>query len=425
MRPRVIFAAIVLVAVTLAGTASRAEAKQKIAVLGIEPDDTTGTSDKTTNLSRWITDGLRQRAQQAKAKFELGANTNKDLSEMKLVADCLDERLECMSNIGGDLGVDHVIYGKLSKTKTGWTLSLKYLNVATKQLEGQQDFQIASSDATEDGVRKLATTAFAKVTGIVNAGSIEIQANVDNGTIYVDGSVKSAISGRAASVPDLPEGTYNVAVEAEGKKRWEKTITVRGGEPTLVVVEMEDESVGGGGGGGGSGGSGGGGGGGGGARPGGTARTLFWTSLVVTAGGGTAFVITGLKVRGYEDDKLTAIQDSRKGKQPSDVGFINAGPNDDACAEAKAEGVSKLSGICSDAKSMATMTNVLIGVTVVAGIATGYFYYKGYIAPKARNDREHAKRKGTQHAAEATPGEIIVAPQVYKDGAGLGAIITF
>ncbi len=422
MRLRVITAALFLLGALAVAAPGRAEAKQKLAVLGIEAEDASeATSGTTANLARWLTQGLRARAGKTSGKFEVPASANKDLAEMKLLTDCLDEKPDCMGAMGKDLGVDKMLYGKLTKTKQGWNLSLRLVNVP-KAADGKTwDKQFPAGEASEEGMKKIAAAAFADLTGTASAGSIEIQANVDSGTVYIDGSVKGTVSGRAASIADLADGSYTIAVESEGHKRWEKTVTVRAGEPTLVVAELEADTVGDGGDEGGGIVEGGGGGGGrdeGGARPGGTSRALFWTSLVVTAGGVAAFTVTGLKVREYEDQKIQAIVNA--GSE------FHAGPNDDACALASAQPYDPVRKPCEDGKRMATVTNVLIGVTAVAAVAAGFFYYKGYVAADRGGSRDQAANRKKRRTARALrPGTITVTPQVYTTGAGLGATITF
>ena len=55
-------------------------------------------------------------------------------------------------------------------------------------------------------------------------------------------------------------------------------------------------------------------------------------------------------------------------------------------------GAADIISACDNGKQMATVTNVLIGVTAVAAIAAGYFYYKGYVAsPEGKSDQARAK----------------------------------
>jgi hypothetical protein len=148
-------------------------------------------------------------------------------------------------------------------------------------------------------------------------------------------------------------------------------------------------------------------------RPGKAARVLFWTSLVLTAGGVAAFTITGLQVKSIENEQDQAIADWGNGYKTSGVVQF---PND-ACAEARAVAYQKLIDICDRGQNMATVTNVLIGVTAVAAITTGYFLWKGYISPRS-SSHESAKRK-------SGPTNLVVAPAFSKDGAGIGAIMQF
>jgi hypothetical protein len=421
--PLLVFAAVLgLGLVTQVG---RAEAKQKIAILGVEADDGSDyTADQTANLARWITQGLRARAGKLSARFDVPANANKDLAEMKLVSDCLDEKLECMVQMGKDLGVERVIYGKLSKNKSGWTLTLHHLNVSAKSFDGRPyERVIVTGEATEEGVKKIASVAFGELTGATITGSIQLSANVEGATIFVDGAARGSVSGGSVSLGDLSEGPHTVALEAPGHRRWEQTVSVRGGEPTVVVAQLESDAVGGppgddgqpdvgpeddgve--------------------RPGGTYRVLFWTSLVTTGVGVAGFTVTGLKVRDYEDEKISAIliDDS-----------FSASAGEDACKKADEPGSGapqQLHDACDGGKKYATYTNVLIGVSAVAAAATAFFYYKGYIASDngraTANDRS-AKAKGGKKSRKRVPAPsgIVVTPQVYgTSGAGLGATITF
>lgn len=387
----------------------RADAKPKLGVLGIEPVDEGDASsvDKTTALAHSLTEGLRAAARRAGSKYDAAPNGNKELGELKLVSDCLDETVECMASIGRDVGADRLMFGHLKKQGKGYTFVVQLLNVGTKANEGKVRTYTVADDASDDDAKKIASTAFGDLTGLAQKGSIVLQANVQNGVVYLDGNTVGAITNGTATIADLDDGTYLVAIESEGYKRFEVDVPLRGGETARVPVQLEkatgddrpdilppggDKPT---------------------ARPGGTSRALFWTTLVVTTGGIASFTITGIKVKDYEDEKNNAIRMS--------AGTIMAGSGDDACAEAEAESYEPVTSPCKNGKQMATVTNVLIGATAVMALATGYFYYKGYIAPgprvKEATSRERAKKKsGTT---------VVVVPEIYPSGAGLGAVIQF
>jgi hypothetical protein len=411
-----------LVTVTLLAVMGASEsvaraARQKVAVLGLEPEDAAAAK-----VASWATVAMRNKAASLNQKFEVPVGGKRDLAEVKLLSDCVDEKVDCMAQIGKDLGVERLLYGKVTHTRSGgYTLSLKYLDVPGKRLERAAYIkEIPAADVNEKGVGRAAELAFVEVSGSAAGGSIEIQANVDSGTVSIDGKQRGTIAGRSATIGELAEGTYNIAIESPGKKTLTMTVTVKSGEPSVVVATLEDAT--------------------GGTipgdppdspplvppsnppvddgtvRPGGGWRAAFWASLVVTAGGATAFTITGMKVRSLEDDKAAAIVGSG--------GAFTAGPNEDACSKASAEGYTPVTSICDDGKKYATMTNVFIGVTAVAAVAAGFFYYKGYIAPGPAKKKDVVTGR-RRPAREAGVGEVMITPTIAPGGAGLGATITF
>src|SRR3972149_11359024 len=117
MRCRVWFIASLVVSslLVLATTSAPARAgKAKLAVLGVESkDEDPQTQEQTTRIAGWLTAELRLRASQARARFEIPANSNKDLAEVKLLSSCLDENKRCMAQIGKDMGAEKLMYGQV------------------------------------------------------------------------------------------------------------------------------------------------------------------------------------------------------------------------------------------------------------------------------------------------------------------------
>lgn len=103
-------------------------------------------------------------------------------------------------------------------------------------------------------------------------------------------------------------------------------------------------------------------------------RFAFFAGLSATVASLVATGILLARVGALEDDKEEAIYDHRK-----QVGQYDWGSTSDVCDQASREGVVELIEICDSGDRAATAGNVMIGVTAVGVLATGYFYYRGYI----------------------------------------------
>ena len=313
-----------------------------------------------------------------------------------------------MAAIGAELASDRLLYGKVEKRPTGYQVSLKLLNVETKTIERSSTEIIPFNESSGTALTGWGKKLYAKISGTSNQGTLVIKANVDRGTVYLDGDAKGNLVGGTARIVGLDAGDYKIMVEAECYLRHEGKVSVEGGKDTTEKVDLEKNALGScadGGGGGGSGPGGGGGGdiGGGGSgsgnimtgdvshhdRPGGGARALFWTTTAITAvGAGTwAYGYFGLikPNEGTPDN----VNDSSKCHDPT--------PDDSDLDPCK-------SGVRGK-----RLTQIGIPVTIAAGAAAAFFFYKGYIAPKkAGTERPLAKRKR----------QMIIAPTVSAKEVG-------
>jgi hypothetical protein len=417
-----------LFTVSFAGGAGSAAAKQKVAVLGIEPQDQGGPASqrKTADLAKALTEALRSRVTQGTTTYDIAPNSSKELAEVKLLSDCLDEAVGCMTSIGQDLGAEVVLYGHLEKRKNEYIVSMRSLVVATRK-PGPIAFNktFTAGEANDEGMRRVATQAFGEAVPVETV--LIVEANVPSGTVYVNGQPKATIINGTATIKGLPEGVYAIAVEAPDRARQEGKAELKGGSAIHMRVDLEPkidttvkklptpgpgtgeerqpapltppqppETE---------------------ERPGGTARILFWTSLVVTAGGVAAFTITGLQVKSIETEQDDAIKawNGRWRTDPTHAPFPN-----DACAEAASENYQPVIDICDRGKSMALLTNVFIGVTAVAAASTAFFYWKGYIQPKSASRETARKRRSAP-----PPTNVVIAPELYRHGGGIGAVISF
>jgi hypothetical protein len=395
--------------------------KPSIAILGLEViDDGASMDAKATQFAEQLSEALRQRAKTGTGPYTLAPGSDKNLIEMKLLSNCENEANNCMAAIGAELAADRLLFGKVEKRGNGYQVSLKLLNVGTKTIEKSTTEIVPFAEASGTALTGWGKKLYAKISGVSNQGTLVIKANVDRGTVYLDGEVKGNLVGGTARIAGLDAGDYKLTVEAECYLRHEGKVSVDGGKDTTENVDLEKNalgSCGGGGGGGGDGGGGGPGDGGGGGvgpgggggdggggigggittghvsnddRPGGGARALFWTSTAIAAvGAGTwAYGYFGLikPNEGSESDR----DDTTKCHDSTPSGSDD--PN------------------CKDGLTGKRLTQIGIPLTFVAAGAAAFFYYKGYVSSRRSGNAERplARRKRN----------VIIAPTVSAKEVG-------
>ena len=223
-----------------------AQAKTKLAVLGIEAVDEgdVASQEKTAAIAKSFTEALRARAALlASQGYTVPPNSNRELTEVKILQNCLDESVGCMTAVGKDLGVDKLLYGKLDKGKGSYALTVKLLNVTSKQVEKTRSTTISAADAlNESVVKEKASAIFSDVTGTeVTAGTLMVKANVETGTVLVGGERKGELSGGSARITDLPEGSVLVVVQSDGHKSAEQQVTITSGREAEAEFTLEAE----------------------------------------------------------------------------------------------------------------------------------------------------------------------------------------
>ncbi len=377
----------------LAGTA---RAKPSIAVLGLEvKNDGDNIDEQATKLASALTQALRKRATIPNGPYRLAPNSDKDLLELKLLSDCFDEGRECMSQMGKELKADRLLYGKIQRRKNGFQVSLDLLDVGKKTMERSTSEIIPFGETNPAGVKKWARSLYNRLTGVPELGSLVVTANVDNGTVYIDGEIKGSLSGGSARITGLAEGSHTVGIEADGYESFGGEVSITSGETEELSVDLVTKgAIGGGKVGGGKPG-----------RPGRISRVLFWTSLVATGAGATAMTITGLQVRGtLKDDQLTAISAlASRANNPIQLDSKNACADAEQYAGDGAEADAVISA-CDTGKSRATLTNVFLGATIVGALAASYFYYRGFVSADAASSSE--KRSAVRIVPSLGPNQV-------------------
>ena len=398
---------------TLTAAAQAGHARPKLVVLGLEVTGESATDQKATEAAKALTRELRREAARSGGPFDLAQNGNRDLLEMRLLSDCSDDSRRCMAEIGKQLRADRLLYGKLERTRRGYSVSLRLLDTDKNEMLGQQAEVIPFADVTASGgLQRRARSLYGRLVGSDEDGAIAISATSETGTVYVDGKLRTNLSGGSARVSGLSDGVHTVAIESDGHARFEAEVNVEAGETseldaTLVAL-----------------------GGGGGEepsdRPGSGWRIAFWSGVLATGVAGAGWTYYGLSVRSAHDDLNEAAAEFMN-PQTLDPPPNAAGRFENACASfespaaaSQPEITARVLDACDRGKSSQKLVNFLwIPATAASAIFTGYAYYKGYLVP----GRISAEREARRRARART--RVTVAPALGPDLVGAGLELTF
>src|SRR6201990_1383408 len=191
-------ACVVLLLLVLGGQA--AWAGSKIAVLGLEVRDSgTGIDPETTKVAKDLTFALRQRAAASAYNVSPAPNGDKELIDEKLLNNCDSEAASCSAAIATERGADLLLFGKIEKGagQNGlpiYKVDLKLLYVAGKQVISTSE-TLAQTEATNvSSSASHAKAWYNKLVGATSAGKVVVTANVDRGTVYIDGERKGSLT---------------------------------------------------------------------------------------------------------------------------------------------------------------------------------------------------------------------------------------
>jgi hypothetical protein len=407
-----------------------AQNKPSVAVLGLEViDDGTGIDPQTTDLAKLLTQALRDRTRLQNSPYRLAPNSDKELLELKLLSGCANEARNCMAQIGRDLGADWLIYGKIEKRDTGYQVTLKLLKVETTAMERVTTEVIPFADNNQQAITdKWSRSLFNRLTNIPDQGNLAIQANVDQGKVFVDGQLATTLRRGRARIDGLAEGKHTVAIEADGHGRYESTVEVGAGKTAELTAQLQSTAVPGDGDGDGDGGDEAG-------RPGGTSRALFWVSAGITVAGAAGFTVYGLQVLSEQDKageargELLALESSNPAGWEAEVNRGNVcddlpDPNGFLTDTSAADpGLRNLETACDNGKVASTRTFIFGPVAAVGAIASAFFYYRGYMSSDSGSGTERAA--GKRKHGRGDRATVQLTPTITPDYVGGGVTIEF
>lgn len=226
--------------------------KPKVAVLGLEVTDKgAGVDAATTQFAKTLSDAMRLRPGQGSGPYWLAQNSAREFIDLKAIAGCDDEGKdtkeardkyrECVARIGADLKTDYLVYGKVERDKSSYLVTVYLLRVSTKQIEQKIPESVPFDQSSGAEAVTWGKNIYGRLVGAATQGSIVVRSSAQRGTVLINNRPRGSLVAGELKIPNLPEGSYEVAVDAEGHPRYKQTITVVGGEEATVLTKWEDK----------------------------------------------------------------------------------------------------------------------------------------------------------------------------------------
>jgi len=194
---------------------------QSVMVLGVT--SSAGDDEFTNNF----TGALRNAASRVQGWDLNGREVS--LAQMTLAHGCVEPDVHCMAQIGDTLGVDLIIYGIVRRTSTSanhdFSVSLYLFDKAAGSITDQLTDTVPRVHSDIDDLRARARRYIAQFSGAEQTGRIEIQTNIADAEVVVDGEVVGTTTGgRFETVVSV--GQHRVEVRAEGHSTFRSSVSV-------------------------------------------------------------------------------------------------------------------------------------------------------------------------------------------------------
>lgn len=367
--------------------------KPTVAILGLEVVDASGAVDaEAVKVAKELTDGLRARAKVGSGPYALAPGSDKELIDEKLIKNCDTEAMPCMSQIGKDLGANFLMYGRLEKKGDGYQVQLNLLNIDKKRFEKTKTpLTIPFSAKDSASLAASAKRAYNDLTGVLESGTLVVTSNVSDGEVFLDEQSKGKLVSGSLTVDKLPEGRYRLAIQHDKYQRSEVVVTIRSGESTpqtLNLVPTGDVNH----------------------RIEGTtsaskSNPMKYVAIglgVLTAGAGTAWIYGYTKVRGRDNDEISA-----------DLGSSASNISDSDCDKSNFRSMSPaFDKVCSGYE----MTRWAIPTTIVLGLGTVITGYLAFRSGGAETPPPPTTTTGRR--SKRRDANVSVTPIISADGGG-------
>ena len=405
---------LVAIAIALVGWIAPAAAqkdKPKIAILGLEViDGGAGIDAATTQFAKALTDAMRVRPNSNSGPYLLAPSSAREFIDLKAIAGCdeegkdkdsKDKYRECIAGMGLNLKTDFLVYGKVERGKTGYQVVLFLMQVNTKQIAQRIPDLVPFNESTGLSVTIWGKNLYGRLVGAATQGGVMVRSSAQRGTVLVNGKARGSLVAGEFKVTGLTEGSYEIAVDAEGHSRFSQTVAVIGGEDVTVSAMWADTPV----------------------NPNvknpdgnvvgslqsregfvsrdsngsrGLWKGVFFGGLAVAAGGGGFWAYSA-----REMDRKAAAFPPGENKNPSGTDW-----NQNDCGKDNDDRYDAIKDVCTQRRN----TGIGMGLVAVGGAMAAVGFYFAYIRESHPSDRSAAHRKSRDR--------VVVTPIVAADGAG-------
>ena len=156
------------------------------------------------------------------------------LEEMKSKAGCDDT--SCLAEIGGALGVEHLVTGSVGKLGDIHVVSLSLLSVKTATVVQRVT---ETFNGPEDQLLRAVRHAGRQLVGVKDPppGAVAVSASEPSATVLIDGQGRGAVPMKPVNL--LAAGQHVVKVEKKGFFEWSGDVYVDPTETTALYVELK------------------------------------------------------------------------------------------------------------------------------------------------------------------------------------------
>jgi hypothetical protein len=218
----------------LAAAAATARADTSVVVLGlrsIEGDD---------DVANDLTGQLRSSARAIEGWTVSSAAVS--MAQMSLAHGCDDIDAACLSEIAKGLRADKVIYGTIRRTSAhddyAFAINLNLFDATTGSISRSVDDTLVRGQTDFQALAPRAEKLLARLSSNTAGGGIEIQANVADAEVTINGQQVGTTHEGALKLAGLQPGRYRIEIRKGGYAPHVSTVSVTEGEDTSIAAVL-------------------------------------------------------------------------------------------------------------------------------------------------------------------------------------------